>query len=215
MAKKLQSVILPMYGKHGNKLDIQQCINYIYKCHLESGDHIKNLANFITCLRIIFAIILIFLIPFSAIFWIFYLCGGISDILDGFIARKMNLQSTFGVKLDSVADVIFATAIVVVVIKNIKFSELMWLIIVCIAFIRIFGYRIGFYKYHTFSALHTYANKLAGLLIFTSPMLYFLLGINPTIIILSTVALISAVEELIIIAKSKELNRDCRCIFFE
>ena len=158
---------------------------------------------------------MVFSIPFSVLFWIFYFGCGISDMFDGFVARKMNLQSEFGAKLDSVSDAIFATAIVVVVITNIKFSQWVWLIIVCIAFIRIIGYGIGFYKYHTFSALHTYANKLTGVLIFVSPVLYFLSGLNFTIIILSTVALISAVEEFIITAKSKELNRDCRSIFFE
>ncbi|HGH0401081.1 TPA: CDP-alcohol phosphatidyltransferase family protein [Clostridioides difficile] len=39
-------------------------------------------------------------------FWICYFWCGISDILDGLIARKLRQQSGIGAKLDSIADFI-------------------------------------------------------------------------------------------------------------
>lgn len=37
--------------------------------------------------------------PFSLMFWILYICCGISDILDGAIARAMHLESEMGANI--------------------------------------------------------------------------------------------------------------------
>ncbi|MDS1003847.1 CDP-alcohol phosphatidyltransferase family protein [Clostridium sporogenes] len=50
----------------------------------------KNIPNLITMIRILGITVLVFIRPFSEIFFIIYLICGISDILDGMIARKMN-----------------------------------------------------------------------------------------------------------------------------
>ena len=51
----------------------------------------------------------------------FYIYCGISDILDGFIARKTKNESEIGAKLDSVSDIIF---VVVAMIKILPFLNL-------------------------------------------------------------------------------------------
>lgn len=155
-----------------------------------------------------------FLIPFSALFWVCYVCCGLSDFLDGFIARKFKQQSAAGAKLDSIADIIFAVAIGVVAVINIRIPKWMWLCILCIAALRIFGYGIGFYKYRTFVSLHTYLNKAAGVTIFACPLLYATFGLTVTGIFLCVVSFVASLEEVVIIAKSKELNRDCKGLFF-
>lgn len=148
--------------------------------------------------------------PFSVFFWICYCLGGISDLLDGFAARKLNLQSDAGARLDSIADVVFAAAIAVIAIGSIPLPFWLWLCICGIALLRIVGYAIGFYKYRAFSSLHTYANKAAGALIFAFPVLYILLGLTATGILVCTAAFVSSLEEVVITARSKELNRDCK-----
>lgn len=153
--------------------------------------------------------------PFSLGFWICYVCGGLSDLFDGFVARKLKQQSTIGAKFDSIADVVFAIAIFIVVIKNISLSTLLWQFITFIALLRLVSYSIGYYKYRTFTSLHTYANKATGFLIFVFPLLYILWDINITVIILCVLAFISSFEELVITIKSKELNRDCKSIFMQ
>lgn len=175
---------------------------------------IKHLANIITLSRIVFAVMMIVAIPFSTIFWVCYICGGISDMFDGYIARKLNQQSAFGAQLDSIADLLFALSLFIIVVSNIRFPRWLWLCIAIIALIRVVGYSIGFYKYHTFSSLHTYLNKGTGAFIFALPVLYVLFGLTTAGIIISFVAFASATEELIITIKSKKLNRDCKSLFF-
>jgi predicted acetyltransferase/phosphatidylglycerophosphate synthase len=171
---------------------------------------IKNTANFITCLRMVFAAGMALAAPFSAAFWICYVCAGLSDLLDGFAARMLGQQSAAGAKLDSIADLVFSAALAFVVLKNIRFPFWLWLWILSIAALRILGYGIGFYKYRAFSALHTYANKATGALIFAFPILYSLLGLTAAGILVCTIALLSSLEEVFLTIKAKELDRDCK-----
>ena len=173
----------------------------------------KQLPNIISILRIPLSIAMLVVPPFSVLFWIFYLCSGLTDILDGLLARKLHQESPFGSKLDSIADFAFVGCLIIFAIQNMKIPLWLWLCASLIALLRFAGYGIGFYKYHDFTALHTWANKLTGILIFTAPILFCLCGLIFTGVILCVVAFVSACEELIIIIKSKELNRDCKGIF--
>ena len=67
----------------------------------------KQLANIITSCRILLSIILLFCPLFSIIFYIMYLFCGITDMVDGTIARKTKSVSELGARLDTVADSVF------------------------------------------------------------------------------------------------------------
>lgn len=171
-----------------------------------------NFANVMTSFRVIFAVVMVFVLPFSTTFWICYLCGGLSDILDGFIARKWNQQSVAGAQFDSIADLMFAVSLTIVVIKNCTLPLWLWVSIAFIALLRCISYGIGFYKYQTFPALHTHLNKATGALLFLFPLLYTLWGLSLAGGILCLIAFLSSLEDLAITVTSKELNRDCKRI---
>ena len=97
---------------------------------------------------------------FSALFWIFYLGSGLTDILDGFLARKLHQESAFGAKLDSIADFVFVGCLTIFAVINMNIPRWLWLCALVIALPRFASYGIGFYKYHAFTALHTWANEL-------------------------------------------------------
>ena len=62
------------------------------------------MANIVTCCRILFSVLILFSPVFSAWFYSLYLLCGITDMVDGTIARKTNTANEFGARLDSVAD---------------------------------------------------------------------------------------------------------------
>jgi len=68
-----------------------------------------NLPNYITSIRLIFTIPLIISLETNNILfvWIIILFGGITDYLDGYIARKFNLKTKTGAILDPLADKFF------------------------------------------------------------------------------------------------------------
>ena len=57
------------------------------------------MANVITGLRILVSAVLVFCPVFSQIFYVLYLIAGLSDMVDGIIARKTNSVSEFGSRL--------------------------------------------------------------------------------------------------------------------
>lgn len=131
--------------------------------------NIKHAANFITASRFVFAGLLLLAHPFSALFWAWYLCGGVSDLLDGPVASKLHQQSETGAKLDSAADFLFILCVGIAVVRSAVFPA--WVLISAgvIALVRFAAYGVGYFKYRTFSALHTVLNKAAGALLFTFP----------------------------------------------
>lgn len=175
--------------------------------------HINNLANIITATRIVGAGILMFTIPFSLPFWAIYLYCGMSDMLDGLLARILKQQSDLGAKLDSIADMAFAFSVLITLISAVAIPVWLWICISIITFIRMATYLIAYKKYRRFSALHTYSNKAAGGLLFCAPVLIYGLGITAAGIILCFLAALSSCEELLITVLSKELDRNRKSLF--
>lgn len=126
----------------------------------------KQLPNIISILRIPLSTAMLAVPPFSALFWIFYLGSGLTDILDGFLARKLHQESALGAKLDSIADFVFVGCLTIFAVINMNIPRWLWLCALAIALLRFASYCVGFCKYHNFTALHTWANKLTGILIF-------------------------------------------------
>lgn len=173
----------------------------------------KSIPNVITITRILGTVLLLFIRPFSALFFIIYILCGISDILDGMIARKMNLVSKKGQILDSIADFLMVILLLLVFVLNLNLPlwGIYWLF--SIAVIRLTSLGVGFMRYRQLAFLHTYANKLTGAALFCFPFLYVGLGLYTTTILLCFIASISAIEELVINAVSKKLCRDIKSIF--
>ncbi len=72
------------------------------------------MANSITGIRILCSVALLFFPAFSPAFYTLYIVAGVSDMIDGTVARKTGTVSEFGSKLDTVADFVL---VVVCLIK--------------------------------------------------------------------------------------------------
>ncbi|MBU5584962.1 hypothetical protein KQJ29_36255, partial [Enterococcus sp. S181_ASV_20] len=59
----------------------------------------------------------------------------------------------------------------------------------------------------------TYLNKLTGLLLFLSPIVLLIVAIKPFGVILLTCALLSSVEELIIVSTTQTLDKNVATFF--
>ena len=178
----------------------------------------RNLANIITSIRIIGALSLIFLEPLSLPFFIVYGVCGLSDAFDGFVARKLGISSSLGSALDSISDLLFygIMAAKIFPILTHALNTLEWIIIAVPTALHFIAYIICVIKFNKFSAIHTYANKLLGLLIYAFP--FFLIGLIPLlyglyIYIGGVFALYSAIEINLIHLIAKEYNEKNKSIF--
>jgi len=174
---------------------------------------IKKVVNLITISRIFGAFLLLFITPLTALFYIVYTTCIITDIADGFIARKTKTTSNFGAFLDSAADLIFIAVVLIIFIPLLALELWILYLIAVVIVIRLTALAIGFSKYRTLSLLHTYSNKAAGLILACFPIFLGFLGITAAFLIIFAAASISALEELVITIRSKKLNRNITSVF--
>ena len=175
----------------------------------------KTIPNCISFSRIIFSLILIFVKPLSVDFYAIYIICGFSDIIDGFIARKTGTTSRLGAKLDSMADMIMVGVLLVVLYPIVSITTAILLWIISIAIIRIASMVVALKKYKTFAMLHTYGNKITGLVLFIFPILLPYIHTTVLMYIICAVASISAIEELIIQLTSSQLQLNKQSIFIK
>lgn len=173
----------------------------------------KFIANYISISRILLSLALIFTKPLSIDFFVIYILCGVSDILDGYIARKTNTISELGGKLDSVGDLIMVMVLMILLypIINPTLKIILWISI--IAIIKVISIMVVFIKYKTFEILHTYGNKFTGLMLFAFPVSIVWVQSDITMYIICMIASISAIEELLINLLSNELRINKKSIF--
>ena len=94
------------------------------------------MANILTTVRIICAPLILIFPAFSTQFYVFYLLGGITDAIDGTVARKLGKATAWGAKYDSAADILFALAALIRIIGSVDFPLWLLLWIGTIAFIK-------------------------------------------------------------------------------
>ena len=131
----------------------------------------KYIPNMITCSRLVGTLAMLFTKPFGKLFFLLYILCGISDLLDGWIARATHTTSELGTKLDSAADLLFYF---VMALKT--FPALwehlplgVWIIVLCTVAIRLFSYLFVAITKKSFASLHTYLNKVTGFMVFIIP----------------------------------------------
>jgi CDP-diacylglycerol--glycerol-3-phosphate 3-phosphatidyltransferase len=134
---------------------------------MKSKEQIYNIPNFISAYRL-FAVPVLFYIAFigkEEVFFWWFLFNMFTDVLDGYIARKFNMQTKIGAKLDSLAD--FAMYILVMyAFFRFKWNDLssyklsFYFLIFFYLFIDIFA----LIRFKEIASLHLYLSKLNGLI---------------------------------------------------
>ena len=155
----------------------------------------KHLPNIITALRFLGAICLLFLHVGSVSFWVIYFACGISDMADGYLARKLKCETKTGALLDSMADIGFVACCCVKLIPLLAFPKWLWIWGGVIVVIKVINQISALVMYKKCLFLHTIAKKVTGLLLFVGiPWALFMESIVPVIII-AIIATFAAIQE--------------------
>ncbi|OPX42118.1 CDP-diacylglycerol--glycerol-3-phosphate 3-phosphatidyltransferase [Ruminiclostridium hungatei] len=173
---------------------------------------IRQIPNILSFARIVLSIALLTVQPLGNVFYLIYVICGASDILDGYMARRMGTGSKAGARLDTVADIIMAGILFVRLYPFLKLPTAIIGWILSIGAIRIASIIAVALKHKTFAMLHTYSNKFAGMLLFLIP--FFLdFPTNIWMYAVCGAASLSAIEELLIQLGSAKLEPDRKSIF--
>ena len=155
----------------------------------------KQIANIITSCRILGSIGLLYCPVFSDSFYVLYLFCGLTDMVDGTIARKMGAASLFGARLDTVADFLFVIASFVKLVPMIRIPVWIWIWTAFIAVVKLVNLVLGFTQMKQMPSLHTVANKATGLCLFLLPLTMSFVDLRYTAPPVCVLATIAAIQE--------------------
>lgn len=163
------------------------------------------MANIVTSCRILCSILMLFSPAFSVQFYILYLICGLTDMVDGTIARKTHTASEFGAKLDSVADFIFVVISLVKLLPVIHIPRWLWIWILVIAIIKIINVILGFICKRRLMVEHTIMNKITGFMLFVLPLTLVFIELKYSAIVVCTIATAAAIQEGQLIRRGREI----------
>ena len=165
----------------------------------------KYIANIITGSRTIFSLPLLF-IPLSSVwFYSLYFYCGLTDMIDGAIARKTGADSNFGARLDTVSDFVFMCACGVKILPRIPIPVWLWVWIIFIALIKISGIVLVLIHKKKLISIHSVLNKVTGFALFLLPPTLTFFEANYSMAMICVLATISAMQEVYLIAKAQEV----------
>ena len=164
------------------------------------------MANLITSCRILLSLLLLFFPALSPGFYGLYLAAGLSDMLDGFVARRTNSASPLGAKLDSMAALVFLAVCLIKLLPVLTLPVWLWVWMGLIALLRLVNVVSGFVRRKKLVLLHTRANKLTGALLFLLPLSLGFLNISYTAVPLCAQASFAAIQEGHFIRTGREIS---------
>ena len=153
----------------------------------------RHLPNVISLLRIAGSIGLLFCDVTGWPFWVLYALCGISDMVDGSLARKLCAETKAGAILDSVADIVFVACCAIHLLPVLEIPTWLWVWAAVIVIIKIVNQLSALVVCKRFCFPHTVANKLTGLLLFlTVPTMFW--SMIPVAIV-AAIATFAAIQE--------------------
>lgn len=153
------------------------------------------MANILTISRIILALLLLRFPALSVSFTVVYVIAGLTDVVDGFIARKTGSDSETGAKLDTAADFVFVVVCLIILLPVIELPIHLLIWTVIIALIKIINIISGFIVQKKFVAVHTILNKVTGAMLFVLPLTVSFVDLRYSGSIVCAVATLAAIQE--------------------
>lgn len=165
----------------------------------------KTLANGITTIRILCSIAMLFLPVLSPAFYALYITAGVSDMIDGWVARRTHTVSEFGSKLDTIADIVFVIVCLAKLLPILDITTWLYIWIGIIALIKIINIISGFIVQKRFVSVHSKINKVTGLLLFILPLTITFLDLKYSATVVCLFATFAAIQEGHFIRTNKTL----------
>ena len=153
------------------------------------------MANIITCIRIVCSIALLFCPVFSPAFYALYIAAGVTDMIDGAVARKTGTVSEFGAKLDTTADFVLVVVCLIKLLPVLHVPAWLYIWIAIIAFIKVANILAGYIRQKEFLSVHSIMNKVTGGLLFVFPLTLSFIDLRYSAAVVCVVATAAAIHE--------------------
>ena len=160
-----------------------------------------QLPNIITLLRIAGSFSLLLCDVTDVVFWLIYGLCGISDIADGWLARKLKCATKTGALMDSLADICFVACCAWKLLPILELPQWLWVWAGVIVVIKVVNQLSALVMSGRCRFPHTTANKWAGFLLFIAVPITSCTVIP--IVIAASVATFAAIHEGYVLARAE------------
>ena len=164
----------------------------------------KHIANIITGSRIVLSLPLLFIPLTSAWFYALYLLCGLSDMIDGTVARRMGSASEFGARLDTVSDFVFMFVCAVKILPILRLPIWLWVWIVLIAFAKILNIALVFIAKKKLISVHSVLNKITGFAVFLLPLTLNFVEATYSVLAICVLATVAVAQEVYLAKRERE-----------
>ena len=174
----------------------------------------KSIPNILSLLRILLSFCLPLTLHAKEWFVGLVLLIGVTDIADGYIARKYQWVTKLGAKLDSLGDLVFFAIILLIVFfryGSVIADNYRWFLITLA--LKLTTAILSRIKYGEFVFIHTIANKLTGFVVFTAIVMIPFDKVACYITGVFVLATLAATEELAITLLNKTPDLNQKTIF--
>lgn len=174
----------------------------------------KNIPNILTFSRVILAILLLlFFDRISPLFIFIFVIAMLTDLIDGILARKMNVCSNLGAFLDSIADFLLDMSLIkIVYTMNVMTFELTVWMLVALG-IGAISPIINFIKHKTVFFIHSVPCKLCMWMLLGIPFAIQLGFINVYIVATLSIITFSMIELVIMSILLIEPDPNARSVY--
>jgi len=166
----------------------------------------SNIANYITALRIVFGVLILTAAYYNnlSMLLLFYLIAVLTDLLDGYVARKYRCSSKFGAKFDIIADniLVFFVGLAIGMIRPDIIYQYSYVLLTLSSYFILVNL-ISIYKTKKPIFLRTYSANIAAIIF---PIVIFSIFFfeNTLIIRLYTLIMLFSLSEKLIIQLTKK-----------
>lgn len=180
---------------------------------------IKQLPNIISAFRLLAAPVLLLMAyrqAHDAFAWLLF-PALFSDFLDGWLARKLQIESDLGSQLDSMADILLIAAIIVSIwyLHPVVYRE-HWQIIALVVSFWSFAHLAALFRYGRLASFHTRLLQTGILLFGVFALVLFTHGFIPWMLYVAGVAsLIGGIEHIALLILLPEWTPNIRGGLFE
>ena len=153
------------------------------------------MANIITGIRIVLSIVLMFCQALSPTFYALYIAAGISDMIDGAVARKTGAVSELGSRLDTIADIVFVAVCLIKLLPVLHIPVWLYIWIAIIAMIKVMNIAVRFFSKKEFISVHSVMNKVTGGMLFVLPLTLAFIDLRYSAAVVCMAATAAAIQE--------------------
>ncbi len=183
---------------------------------------VKHVPNTLSALRIVLSVALLYLVKWPWVFTAVYLVNGLTDVLDGKIARRFHVESKIGSVLDAIGDsLLFACAAISLFFlaePKLRFNYALCLSVLGVAVAyKVANVFVTYARFKQFNMMHTLMNKSVFVsFFFFVPVFLILQEINFWMILaISILICLACLEETVTLFKLKEYNVNCKGVLAE